>query len=74
MISHSSPSRSALMCFMGFSAGEHPLLGVDEEGLNITQVLIRLRGGVQRDTWKRRSPCLMFRSTPWAGCMSATVT
>lgn len=41
MISHSSASRSALMCFMGFSAGEHPLLGVDEEGLNITQHLIR---------------------------------
>jgi hypothetical protein len=41
MIGHSGASRSAFLCFATFSAGLHPLIGVAEEGINITQHLIR---------------------------------
>ena len=41
MIAHSSASRSAFLTFATFRAGLHPLIGVDEDGIHITQHLIR---------------------------------
>ena len=40
MIAKSHASRSALLCFATFNAGRHPLVGVEEEGINIMQHLI----------------------------------
>lgn len=41
MIARSSASRSAYLSFATFNAGKHPLVGVNEEGINIMQHRIR---------------------------------
>jgi hypothetical protein len=41
MIAHTGTSRSAFLCFARFNADLHPFVGVDEEGINITQRFIR---------------------------------
>jgi hypothetical protein len=45
-IGHTGASRSAFLTFATFSAGQHPLIGVDEEGINIVQHFVSCeRGG-----------------------------
>jgi hypothetical protein len=41
IIARSSASRSALLSFITFNAGNHPLVGVEEEGINVMQHQIR---------------------------------
>jgi hypothetical protein len=47
VFAHSGAARSAVLCFAAFSADEHPLEGVKEEGVSVLQHLIRCdrRGG-----------------------------